>query len=241
MARMLGECVLAFTALLQCCGGTAARLPRPLVRFTMQGVASIGKGATVGSRARRSRSSRRALAAVGLLLAMGCNPLLTVDGGYFAALSERPGREGVAANLRVGMFDDSQRTQAFGTTLGFRTKFSARLTQFALSQDMWLEPVAHHFAVRPYLRAGINSYQFESLDGSFAYGMFSPYAEAGWVVRVTELGFEELLLTLGGAIEYDLRFTDHPDEGYWSALVGLALSGLPRPPAEAEWPESEAR
>jgi 3-oxoacyl-(acyl-carrier-protein) synthase len=56
-----------------------------------------------------------------------------------------------------------------------------------------------------------------------------------------KLGFDELLLTLGGAIEYDLRFTDHPDEGYWSALVGLAFSGLPRPAAEAAWPESEAR
>lgn len=187
-----------------------------------------------------SASRARLLLAAALLPALGlaCSPLLTVDGGRFDAISDRPGRTGVAVDLRVGAYNPAEEPShsvAAGGTLGFRTKFSDALTQIALSEDFVLLPLGRIEIVTPFFRGGINAFQFESLDGSFAYGMFSPYAEGGILVTLhrAEDG-SSVFFSAAAAIEYDLRFTDQPNEGYWMGLAGFGLGGPPWHPPVVE-------
>jgi hypothetical protein len=64
---------------------------------------------------------------------------------------------------------------------------------------------------------GFNAVQLESIEGRFAFGAFSPHAQAGAFFRAfRDTGF---FLSVGG--EYDVRFGDVPNTGYGSLLLGF--------------------
>jgi hypothetical protein len=116
----------------------------------------------------------------------------------------------------------------------FRTKFGAA-DPGALSEDFVLIPFARIEWLTPFLRGGLNAYQFESLDDEFAYGMFSPYAEGGFLVRLwRDPDGSSVFLSLAGAVEYDIRFTDQPNEGYWMGIGGIGLGGPPWVPPSGD-------
>jgi hypothetical protein len=165
-----------------------------------------------------SRTFRASIAAAVVLAVLGCNPIVQVEGGMFDSISHRFGREGPLVEARAGMFSGS-----LGGTMGIRSKFSSELTQIAISQDFFFMPLYPRL-VTPFLRAGVNNYQFESLDDAFGYGMFSPYAEVGALIRISEDQSARTWLSLGVGIEHDIRFTSQPNESYWSLRAGLWFS-----------------
>ncbi len=113
----------------------------------------------------------------------------------------------VSAGGNVSETDES--AEHFGPGIALRTKFSSSLQQFALSPHAYY---LHSSAVSPYLRAGASLLQFEHIDGGFGYGMFSPCAELGMYIYP---------VVVSTFVEYDIRFTNQPNEGYFGAMLGL--------------------
>jgi hypothetical protein len=57
-------------------------------------------------------------------------------------------------------------------------------------------------------------------DGKPSFGMFGPLAEVGVVLAAPPRS----LLTLSTQVQLDLRFTEQPHEGFWSASLGVWLA-----------------
>jgi hypothetical protein len=163
-----------------------------------------------------------------------CNPLIQVDGGAFSAFSDRPGRTGGVADLRVGAVGDEPAGggPAVGGSGGLRLKLSEALTQVALCADLMVFPVPGARHLLPFLRLGVNGFQFEDLDDSFGFGLYSPYAELGSLLVVTPSQPDRWFVSFGLGVEYDLRLTDQPNEGYWYAVLGFGVLGTYSPPAQ---------
>ncbi len=61
--------------------------------------------------------------------------------------------------------------------------------------------------------------------------MFSPYGEVGVLVRVRGGdGGSRTHFSLSGVAEYDLRFTDQENQGYFMLLFGIVGIGEAPPP-----------
>ena len=153
----------------------------------------------------------------------GCSLLATTEVGQFRATSKQAaGQTGVAAVTRAGHYVHTD-SVSYGLGVGLRTKVAPQLKQYAVSTDVSVSPRLR--AVTPFIRAGVNAYQAESVAGDFGYGMFSPYGEAGLMVQLgRSSGGTRVYLTAAASVEYDLRFTDQASQGYWAALGGIAFA-----------------
>jgi hypothetical protein len=180
----------------------------------------------------RSTSARRAaLLLTAVSLAAGCSGLTSVGLGYTSSPSGQPGRQGGALNAYYGAGPSPNA----GLSLGLRTKFTENVQHVAISVDGYLTVPTDSFVI-PMVRLGANFLQFEGVDGDFAFGMFSPFIEGGvaflldWVSAATKaagLGepktFGGPFLSLTGAAEYVVRFSDARNEFWWSALINLGF------------------
>lgn len=85
-------------------------------------------------------------------------------------------------------------------------------------------PVAGFYAL-----GGANILQIGSADGDFSFGMFSPVAEVGLTINASKEIAKGLpllipaMVTVGARIEYALRFTHQPHEGFLTLNVGYAV------------------
>lgn len=162
------------------------------------------------------------LAALALL--PGCTALMTAQGGWVSPTSDRPGHEGVAVDLRMDFFDHSK-TLSPGGGFALRGKLADELFQVSIAEEAFVL-YGPRAPMRPFVRGGINVFQFESVDGGFGFGMFSPYAEAGLIFAIFPEGGlgDDWLFTVSAAAEYDLRFTDQENQGYFLVLFGIGGS-----------------
>lgn len=143
----------------------------------------------------------------------GCASVL-VDGqaGYVSSTRLDDTHRGLAAQLSSGLALGDETAEHFGPGMALRTKFTGEVRQFALAPHVYYVSDA---GTTPYARAGANLLQFERIEGESAFGMFSPYGEAG--VFVTPFVFSAFA-------EYDLRFTHQPNEGFFGIMVGWGLA-----------------
>jgi hypothetical protein len=166
----------------------------------------------------------RALAlALAAPLLTGCWAFTRLDGGPVVPISSCTGCSGSALDAHAALGEDF----GAGADVAIRTKFTPDVQQLAVA--FGLTAVGEPEPIYPYFTTGIHVLQFESAYDRFAFGMFSPYAELGAQIgvidnRVLEAGDEWLSVLVGTAIEYDLRFTPQPNEGYWSLKLGVAYT-----------------
>lgn len=156
----------------------------------------------------------------------------SAEGGYLRPVSSVDGHTGGAAHFRLEAVN--RRRENWGLGGGLRIKGASEVKQLSISFNVLYTPLGIRAFV-PYLRGGVNEFQFESVDGSFGYGMFSPFAEAGVMLRVArDKRRGGTYLTIGGFTEYDLRFTDQRSRAYWGLMVGIASVARGRDPALRE-------
>lgn len=159
---------------------------------------------------------------------LGCSFIGIVEAGPSYAVNKVHQSTGsLNAYLGVGPGDDHG---GAGGGVELRGKVGPSVGQVALGPMLYgmggpqMNP---GFVAVPFARAGFNLLQFESVEGRFAFGMFGPHASAGVFLRV----FPEAGLSISIDGEYDVRFTDTPNTGYLSLMIGfgfLAYSGGPK-------------
>jgi hypothetical protein len=176
--------------------------------------------------------ARRALALLGLWLTSGCSALLQLEGGHQRPTGDAEGRAGAGVNLHLGVgFSDAPA----GVDVGFRTKFSERASQFALSGGLYaFTPPS---VVGAYGRAGLHLIQLESIDERFQAGALGPFAELGLMIYPSALGATSRaaaavarrggpFFSLSGIVEYNVRFTSAPSSGVVGFMAGLGVAGF---------------
>lgn len=161
----------------------------------------------------------RALAlALAAPLLTGCWAFARLEGGPVVPISSCTGCSGSALDAHFAFGEDI----SAGPDFALRTKFTPDVQQLAFA--FGLTAVGEPEPISPYFTTGIHVLQFERAYGRSAFGMFSPYAELGAHVGVIHDGDEWLSVLFGTAIEYDLRFTQQRNDGYWSLKLGVAYT-----------------
>jgi len=164
-----------------------------------------------------ARIARAGLVAV---LLAGCINFDTLDVGYAASTSGRKGHSGLAVNLRDGSVS-TIKGKPVAYQFAVRSKLASELFQIAFGPDFTLFPWRKgRFST--FARAGFHLFQFEDYEDEFAFGAYSPYAEAGVMFPMIGKPMRRrYLVTVGIAAEYDLRATAQPSSGYISFFVGV--------------------
>lgn len=165
---------------------------------------------------------RHWFAFVALAPLLGCSAIAAVEGGASYAVG-KPRQSAFALNAYAGIGDTDGHAGAGGGAM-LRAKVGPHMGQIALgpmffflggpAYDTWngVTPRAFFFST-----GGFNAVQLESIEGRFAFGAFSPHAQAGVFLRTfDQSGF---FLSVGG--EYDVRFADLPNTGYASFFLGF--------------------
>lgn len=154
------------------------------------------------------------------LMASGCSALLAQEAGgsYAVGKSEQSTVSG-ATYLGLGTVGSNGGTGVGGE---LRLKGGPNLGQVALGPMFFQlagpegeSPVAMFVA-----RAGFNLVQFESVEGHFGFGMFSPHLSAGVSLRLTHA----LRLFIMPEVEYDVRFTSQQNTGFVSLMIGIGAA-----------------
>ncbi|MDI1433357.1 hypothetical protein [Polyangium sorediatum] len=171
------------------------------------------------------------LAAVPFLLLFlpGCSGWLRAEGGFTTSTTLAQGRQGGSLGLEAALGDRD-------LPLAFDVAIRGKVTEGAGDGTLFLGALHLHNPdpVGFYLLGGTNFLQLGSADGAFSFGMFSPVAEVGMVVGFAAKRKNGIpvsapgMLTLGTRIEYDLRFTSQPHEGFWTVNLGYAVGAAPR-------------
>lgn len=165
----------------------------------------------------RRRSAALALALWAPLLS-GCWAWARVDGGVTTPTTLCEGCQGATVNTHFAAGEDGE--AGFDTAI--RMKFTPDVAQFAYGVGyvgtFQPEPVS------PYFLGGAHLLQLESAFDEFAIGAFSPYAELGARIALSDRRGGLVELSLGTSIEYDLRFTDQPNQGFWGFMIGVGVS-----------------
>lgn len=169
---------------------------------------------------------RLSLALVALPALCGCSSVAAVEGGAAYAIG-KPQQSAFALNAYAGLGDTDGHAGAGGGPM-LRAKVGPHIGQVAFGpffffmggppSDVWhgVTPRLFFFST-----GGFNAVQFESVEGKFAFGAFSPHGQAGVFFHAfRDAGFS---LSLGG--EYDVRFGDVPNTGYGTLLLGFGEAG----------------
>lgn len=174
-------------------------------------------------------AAQGALACI-LAFSTGCAGWLRFEGGFVTETTlEREGI-GAGAGVEAALGD---REDPVILDLALRGKVTARG-----SDSSFFAGVLHLKEPEPvgfYLIGGLYLLQFGESDNRVSFGMFSPAAEGGIAIS-TDLfsratprkGLDIVtdpprMFTIGTRIEYDVRFTPQPHEGFWTLNVGYAL------------------
>lgn len=165
-----------------------------------------------------------------LLFTPACSGWVRAEGGFTTATTLARGRQGGAVGVEAAIGGEHD-------ALAFDVALRGKVTEGAGDVALFLgglhlrrpDPVAL------YLLGGVNLLQLGSADGEVSFGMASPVAEIGMVIDIANrktangLRLESPdVLTVGTRIEYDVRFTTQPNEGFWTVNVGYALGVAPR-------------
>lgn len=167
------------------------------------------------------RSLLRAALLALLLTQTGCFGWARLDAGFTTSTTLRASRQGAALGADFALGE----SKSLALDVGVRGKASKSTGDGSITVGALYfgEPDPVTF----YGMGGVNLFQVGSTDGDLAFGMGSPFAEAGIAISPSKR-LDATLLTIGTRIEYDLRFTRQPHEGFWTANVGFALGGRAR-------------
>lgn len=172
-------------------------------------------------------ASRGALFGVlSLALMGGCSAWTHASAGVATTFSGGRGGLGGVVDLEYG--GSIGRDLPVGPSLNLHARFGDQLVQIAPSLSM---RVMARAPAAPFVGLGVRAASFEANNGTFGFGMGSPYLDAGIYVPFTSLssvfgsrsdaagaGFG---LVLHGQIGYDVRFTAQPNETWASVSLGL--------------------
>jgi|SRR6185503_15989975 len=160
----------------------------------------------------------RALTAAVFLLQTGCAGWLRADAGFTTSTTLKSSRQGAVIDADFAL---GARHDAVLADVGLHGKVTAAAGDFAISFGLL------HFTqpgpVGWYVLGSVYLLQPGIVDGQGSFGMFGPSAEAGITYKPGRDDLLPLLLTLGTKIEYDIRFTSQPHEGFWSTNLGIAV------------------
>ncbi|MDC3962768.1 hypothetical protein [Polyangium jinanense] len=165
-----------------------------------------------------------------LLFTPACSGWLRAEGGFTTSTTLARGRQGGSVGLEAAIGGEHDR-------VALDVALRAKVTEGAGDASLFIGGLR---LLRPdpgglYLLGGVNVLQLGSADGDVSFGMFSPVAEVGLAIDFRNRKTSNRLrlespemLTLGTRIEYDLRFTSQPNEGFWTVNLGYALGVAPR-------------
>jgi hypothetical protein len=175
--------------------------------------------------------SRLVFALVVAVLSSACaSTVFTAQGGYVRPAEDRDGQTGGAVNLYGGAFVN--RDSNLGMEMALRFKGASNLKQGAMGMSLISIPFGAH-VVMPFGRAGVHELQFESVNGDFGFGMFSPFAEAGLMIRTKRRRYGGgTFFTISAFGEYDLRFNSPKSGAYWGIAIGITGIDFIRDPAK---------
>ena len=160
------------------------------------------------------QSCSRAAAIIGFLLfTPACSGWVRAEAGFTTSTTLAKGRQGAAfgTDFGIGKADDP-----VAVNIALRGKVTKSVGDVALNLGL-----LHLHAADPvgfYVIGGVNFLQLGSADADVSFGMFSPVAQAGATIAVDD----NASITIGTRIEYDLRFTSQPHEGFSTVNVGFA-------------------
>lgn len=150
-----------------------------------------------------------------LFLNSACFSVLgEVRGGVVDTLNNKPNRTGLGLDAHMGIGLGDGKDSGAGIGIQSRNKFSSSTEQTAVGGHFYM------FGGPVFGRLGFNALQFEKVDKKSSFGMLSPFADVGLVTIGPKKGGG---ITLGGTIEYDVRFSDVPNEPYVGLYIGWAL------------------
>jgi len=78
----------------------------------------------------------------------------------------------------------------------------------------------HSSWTSPYARVGATLLELGRVDGSTAVGSLGPRAELGMFLST---------FVVSGFVEYDLRWTDQENEGFFGLMLGTGFAGSTAP------------
>lgn len=137
-----------------------------------------------------------------------------VNGGFVTSTTMQAGRQGVAADLHLAEEVD----EPLHFDFSLRGRVTKEDRQLAMGMGVLIAPKPA--PVAPYALAGVHFFQVGTTDDAFSYGFGSPYAEVGVLLRPGDEADDPSLL-LSTSIEYTLRFSPQPHEGFWTTKLGV--------------------
>jgi hypothetical protein len=151
-----------------------------------------------------------------------CSLFLTADAGYAHAFAQAPERSAAPVNAQIGIGAGGDHGGA-GGGWAIRTKLSDNVQQFSLAPFLYAVAGAKSVDGTPpiagFLLAGFDLFTVESIANQGAGSIGSPFAELGAFVRV----HDKFGITAAVAVEDDIRFSDIPNTGYVSFLIGFGI------------------
>jgi len=145
---------------------------------------------------------------------------LNVDTGYSHAFAQAPERSAAPFNAYFGAGGGSD-SGAVGTGLSVRTKWSDNVQQFAIAPFLYAALGAEQHDGTPpwafFLVGGFDVVTAEVVAARNAVSIGSPFVELGAFFKVYRMWG----ITTGISFEDDIRFSDIPNTGYVSFLLGF--------------------
>ncbi len=166
---------------------------------------------------------RHTFIALGCALAVtGCSGLAVLEGGYARSVSTS--RNAVQVNAHAG-FGSELTAGGNGSGAGFqlRTKFGTDLAQVGVGPHFYLLTAGQFlglskgWASAGFLRAGVDLLQLGAIDGHGNVGIFSPYADLGWLVMNPGIS-----LSVGA--HYDVRLSSAKNDLWLGAAIGFGFA-----------------
>jgi hypothetical protein len=159
-----------------------------------------------------------------LVFTPGCSGWVRAEAGFVSATTFQPGRQGFSGGLEAAL---GERRSPGAFDMALRGKVTEKTGDVSLFMGgLYLQKPAR---VGYYVLGGAYLFQLGITNGDFAFGMFSPAAEAGMLLSLDskDKSRDVDVLTFGTRIEYDLRFTPQPHEGFLTFVVGYGLAAPP--------------
>lgn len=156
------------------------------------------------------------------LTVAGCSGLAVLDAGYARSVSTS--RNAVQVDAHAG-FGSELTAGGNDSGAGFqlRTKFGSDLAQVGVGPHFYLLGAGRFLGLSKgwssagFLRAGVDLLQLGAIDGHGNVGIFSPYADLGWLVMNPGVS-----LSVGA--HYDVRLSSAKNDLWLGAAIGFGFA-----------------
>jgi hypothetical protein len=166
-----------------------------------------------------------------VLLSLGCTGYRSITGGVLSPITNSGNSLAAVVDFEQAIvFTRHMSELTAGLAFNVHGRISADVVQVAPSVALRLIFPTRY--VLPMLGLGARVLTLEANQGTFGFGMMSPYADFGFLWFPGGIGEPEggrlslsgFAFAVNGSIGYDLRFTSQPNEAYVTASVGFAYT-----------------